>query len=474
MMQAAGFPPANPCPVRPFPGTRAPFQLITMRSPLFRLCTPLLGAVLLFSQSARGASSWDGKAPVDYVLSVETDRDDAIYKQGETVTFTVELQHNQKPAADAEIEWTTSKDGVAPIQTGKLVLKDGRGVITGVLKEPGFLQCKVAFKGAKPAISALSAGGIDLASIKPSMPAPADFDAFWAAQKKRLAAVPMNTRMTAVPPPATRKGAETFSFVVDSIGAPSTGFYGRPIGAKPKSLPAVLFVPGAGVRSANLDSMAGWAAAGMIVAEINAHGIANGETRDYYAALDAGELSDYRKRGRESRDTFYFQGVYFRVLRALQFLTEQPEWDGKTLVILGGSQGGGLSLAGAALEPRVSFIVSNVPGLTDHTGMVAGRIAGWPKAIPVGADGKPDAKVLEAMRYYDGVNFAARIKVPVHMEVGFIDVICPPTASYAAYNNLGGKKTMITHPDRGHDIGPQIWNDMRKLTLAHAAEQQAK
>jgi len=453
-----------------------------MRCPFPRLRAPLLGVAFLFGSAAFAASSWDGKAPVDYVLSVETDRNDAIYGQGQTVTFNVELLHNQKPAATEEIDWTISKDGVAPIQTGKLTLKDGRGVLTGSLKEPGFLQCKVSFKApagatpASPAITALSAAGVDLSAIKPSMPAPADFDSYWAAQKKRLAAVPLNIRMTPVTPPPTRTGAETFSFTVDSIGAPSTGFYGRPVGAKPKSLPAVLFVPGAGVRSANLDSMAGWARAGsgLLVAEINAHGIANGESREYYAALDMGELKDYRTRGRESRDTYYFQSVYFRVLRALDFLTSQPEWDGKTLIILGGSQGGGLSLAGAALDQRVTFIVSNVPGLTDPTGMVANRIAGWPKAIPKGADGKPDPKVLEAMRYYDGVHFAARIKIPVHMEVGFIDVVCPPTASYAAYNALGGKKEMITWPDRGHDIGPQIWNDMRKLTLAHAAENQGK
>ena len=450
-----------------------------MRSHFPRLCVSFFGAAFLLSQAAHAASSWDGKAPVDYVLSVETDHTDALYRQGETVTFNVELKHNEKPADGEEIDWTISKDGVAPIQTGKLALKDGRGVLTGSLKEPGFLQCKVSFKAATPTatpIIALAAGGVDLLAIKPSMPAPADFDAYWAAQKKRLAAVPLNIRMTPVAPPPTRTGAETFSFVVDSIGAPSTGFYGRPVGAKPKSLPAVLFVPGAGVRSANLDSMAGWAKAGsgLLVAEINAHGIANGESREYYAALDAGELKDYRTRGRESRDTYYFQGVYFRVLRALDFLTSQPEWDGKTLIILGGSQGGGLSLAGAALDQRVTYIVCNVPGITDPTGMVANRIAGWPKAIPKNADGKPDPKILEAMRYYDGVSFAARIKIPVHMEVGFIDVICPPTASYAVYNNLGGKKEMITWPDRGHDIGPQIWNDMRKLTLAHAAEQQAK
>ena len=445
-----------------------------MRSHLPRLCVQLLGAALLLGRPADAASSWDGKAPVDYVLSVDTDHADALYHQGETVTFKVQLQHEQKPAATEEVEWTLSMDGVAPITTGKVTLKDGAAMLTGSLKQPGFLQCKVSFKDAKTTITALAAAGVDLTQLKPSMPAPSDFDAFWAAQKKRLAAVPMNTKLIPVTPPANRTGVETFSFQVDSIGAPSTGFYGRPIGGKPKSLPAVLFVPGAGVRSANLDGMAGWAKSGLLVAEINAHGIPNGETSQFYGALDAGELKDYRTRGRESRDTYYFQGVYFRMLRALEFLTEQPEWDGKTLIILGGSQGGGLSLAGAALEPRVSFIVSNVPGLTDHTGMVAGRIAGWPKAIPKGADGKPDPKILEALRYYDGVNFAARIKVPVHMEVGFIDVICPATCSYVAYNNLTCKKEMVNHIDRGHDIGPQIWNDMRKLTLAHAAEMQAR
>lgn len=389
-----------------------------IRNHFFRLRTLLSGLALCFSPAAHAASSWDGKTPVEYVLSVETDREDAIYGRGETVTFKIELQHNQQLAHDQNIEWTISKDGAATLGAGTITLKEGRGEVTSSLDEPGFLQCKVRFKQSRPALTALAAGGFDVGAIKPSMPAPADFDLFWAAQKKQLAAVPMNTRITPVPTPVNRVGVETFSFQIDSIGAPSTGFYGRPIGAKPKSLPAVLFVPGAGVRSAFLDGVAGWANAGLLVAEVNAHGIPNGESREFYAKLDAGELKDYRTRGRESRDTYYFKGVYFRVLRALEFLATQPEWDGKTLIILGGSQGGGLSLAGAALDPRVSFIVANVPALTDHTGMVAGRIAGWPKAIPVGADGRPDPKVMETMRYYDSVNFAARIKIPVHMEVG--------------------------------------------------------
>ncbi|MEI8309834.1 MAG: acetylxylan esterase [Verrucomicrobiota bacterium] len=428
-------------------------------------------ALSLCPGSAPASSSWDGKAPAEYVLTVIADRPDAIYKKGETVTFQVDLQHNQQPAAEGSVDWKISKDEAAPIQAGTAKLENGKATITGKLDEPGFLHCEVSFKQDKALYKALAGAGVDLAELKPSLPAPDDFDAFWAAKKKELAAVPLNAKLTSVPPPPKRDGVETFGFQADSVGAPSTGFYARPIGAKPKSLPALLFVPGAGVRSANLDGVAGWAKAGMLVAEINAHGIPNGEAPQFYGALDAGELKDYRTRGRESRDTYYFLGVYFRTLRALDFLTAQPEWDGKTLIILGGSQGGGLSLAGAALDPRVTYIVANVPGLTDHTGMVAGRIAGWPKAIPKDADGKPDPKALEAMRYYDGVNFAARIKIPVHMEVGFIDVICPATCSYVAYNNLTCKKEMVNHVDRGHDIGPQIWNDMRKLTLAHIARQ---
>lgn len=431
---------------------------------------PLL-AIVSPTDELLAASSSDGKTPAEYIVSVATDRADALYRKGETVTFNIDLQHNQQPAADESVNWVISKDGVAPIEKGKVKLVDGKASITGKLDEPGFLQCTVSFQKEKTDIKALAGAGIDLADIKPSLPVPDDFDAFWAAKKKELGEIPLNAKLTPVPLPPNRDGVETFAFQADSIGAPSTGYYARPISAKPKSLPALLFVPGAGVRSANLDSVAGWAKAGMILIDMNAHGIPNGETKEFYAGLDSGELKDYRTRGRESRDTYYFMGVYFRVLQALEFLTQQPEWDGKTLVLAGVSQGGGLALAGAGLDPRVSYMISFVPGLSDHSGGVVDRVAGWPKVVPKGADGKPDPKVIEAMRYYDSANFATRIKAPSHVEVGFLDVTCPPTAGYVAYNNIPGKKEIVNDVDHGHDLGPRVWSDMRKLVLAHIEEQ---
>ena len=420
----------------------------------------------------------DGKCPakperqpaaLDVTVSVSTDRPDALYHKGETVTFNISLQRDKLPVAEGLVEWVITKDGVPLSRQGQVTIQDGKASVTGALDEAGFLQCKVTFTNGTRALSGLAAAGVDLQDIKPSLPVPDDFDAFWSAQKQRLAAVPMNAKMSSVPLPANRTGVELFDFTADSLGAPSTGYYGRPSGARPKSMPALLFVPGAGVRSANLDGVAAWSKNGMLVAEINAHGISNGQSKAYYAALDGGELKDYRMRGRESRETYYFLGVYARVLRALDFLAAQPEWDGRTLIISGVSQGGGLALAGAALDPRVSHVIACVPGLSDHSGMVAGRIGGWPRVVPKLADGTPDRKVIETLRYFDSANFATRIKVPAYCEVGFIDVVCPPTCSYVVFNNLTGAKEIRTSPGSGHDLGADLWNRLRVKTLAFIA-----
>src|SRR5947207_11746286 len=138
--------------------------------------------------------------------------------------------------------------------------------------------------------------------------------------------------------------------------------------------------------------------------------------------------------------------MFRRMMAAMRLLTTQPEWDGKTLIVYGRSQGGGLAPAAAALEPRVTFCAASVPGICDHTGLAFGRIAGWPKLVPRDADGTPNAKALELSRYYDGVNFAARVKAQVLMSAGFIDRTCPPTSVYAAYNVIPGKKRMIAQP----------------------------
>ena len=158
---------------------------------------------------------------------------------------------------------------------------------------------------------------------------------------------------------------------------------------------------------------------------------------------------------REDCQQCYFLGMFLRLVRALDFLTSQPEWDGKVLMVEGGSQGGGQSLAAAGLDSRVTFIAAAIPAICDHSGRAIGRINGWPKLVP-DKDGKPDAKILQVARYFDAMNFATRSKAEAILSVGFIDGVCPPTSVYAAYNNLPGKKQIVTEPLMGHSSTAKI------------------
>ncbi|HUR56560.1 MAG TPA: acetylxylan esterase [Opitutaceae bacterium] len=415
----------------------------------------------------RAADATPTRTPPRDVLAATTDRVDALYRVGEPVTFTLRLEEKGKPAESGEIEWTLTKDGVAPTRTGRVKVERGQATITGTLDEPGFLQCRATFQSGSTKLTALAGAGISPLELKPSAPAPDDFDAFWLAQKKALAAVPMNPRLTPVKSP--RDGVVVFDMRADCVGAPVSGYYARPVGAKPRSSPAILSVHGAGVGSSDLGSAVDGAKAGALALDINAHGLPNGRDTAFYQALAAGELRDYRIKGRESRDTVYFRGMFLRLQRAMDFLAAQPEWDGRTLVVAGSSQGGFQAIVAAGLDSRVSFFAAGVPAGCDHTGALVGRVAGWPKFIPTGSTPAPE--VVDAVRYYDCVNFAARSKAPAIFTVGFIDTTCPPTSVYAAYNAVRGPKEIFNDVSAGHTNTPEARAAMKAAVLKHFAAQ---
>lgn len=429
---------------------------------------PLHLAAILFATVAP-VGAQETKPSTNYVLNVNADRPDALYKQGETVSFHVTLELDKQPVNGDEIAWSTSKDGVAPKASGKAKIENGKAIITGKLDEAGFLTCFVTYQTNKLSFKATAGAGIDPLKIKPSLPVPQDFDAFWKAKKAELAKVAMDAKLTSVKSGA--EGVEAFDLQAASIGAPVSGYFARPVGAKPKSLPAILTVHGAGVRSSSLPGPVGWAKQGLLAMDINAHGIPNGKPDQFYTDLANGELKDYRAVGRDSRDTIYFLGMCLRLVRAIDFLTSQPEWDGKTVVVYGSSQGGLQAIAAAGLDPRVTFIAAGVPAGCDHSGVVVNRISGWPKIVPNDKDGKPDAKVLEAARYIDCMNFATRTKAGGIFTVGFIDGTCPPTSVYAAYNNFTGQKEIFNDIKAGHTNTPKATEAMRKAVLKHIADQ---
>jgi cephalosporin-C deacetylase-like acetyl esterase len=396
-------------------------------------------------------------------LKAATDRPDALYKTGETVTFTITVTQDGKPMADGKVTGVLSKDGVQPQPPQTLNVKAGKATIIGKLDEPGFLLLRASSGKA----STLAAAGYDPLQLKPSMPVPDDFDAFWAAQKAALAKVPMKSTLT--PVTAAAKNVDAFDVQVECLGKPVSGYLGRPKNAKPKSLPAILHVHGAGVRSSGLASVS-WAAneGGMLSLDINAHGIPNGQPKAFYDALSNGELKGYPQFGNKDREQCYFKGMFLRLIRAIDFLAAQPEWDGKTLIVYGSSQGGFQAFAAAGLDERVTFICAGVPAGCDHTGSQANRINGWPKIVPNDAEGKPDTTALQASRYFDCMNFAAKAKCKgAAVTVGFIDTTCPPTSVYAAYNALTMPKSIHTDVLAGHTNTPAASKFMQEAALKH-------
>ncbi|MDB5338735.1 MAG: acetyl xylan esterase [Planctomycetaceae bacterium] len=404
-------------------------------------------------------------APV-VTLKVSADRADALYKAGENATFTIEALQDDKPLAEGNVVCTFSKDGWQPQPEQTLALKDGKATLAGKLDEPGFLLLRATLGKT----TTLAAAGYDPLQLKPSLPAPDDFDQFWAAQKAALAAVPIKSTLTPVEAPA--KDLDAFDVQVDCLGKPVSGYFGRPQNAKPKSLPAILFVHGAGVRSATLGSTQ-WAVreGGMLAFDINAHGIPNGKPAEFYTDLYAGELKSYSSFGRQDREQVYFKGMFLRLIRAIDFLAAQPEWDGKTVIVYGSSQGGFQALAAAGLDARVTFICSGVPAGCDHTGTAANRISGWPKLVPNDAEGKPDPLALQTARYFDCVNFATRAKCKgAAVTVGFIDTTCPATSVYAAYNALPIPKAIHADVDAGHTNTPAASKFMQDAAYKHVHE----
>ncbi len=406
-----------------------------------------------------------------YALHVSTGRENGRYETAEPVDFQIDVLKYGRPATSGSVAYSLSHAGLTALTAGRAELQGEPIHVKGVLPEPGFLRCQVKVTPPHgPPLIAVAAAAVSPEMIQPSLPAPDDFDEFWALQKKRLAQVPATAEVTPVESPD--ENIEAFDVQVACLGpTPVSGYLARPKNAAPKSLPAILYVHGAGVRSSSLGSAVEGAQMGMLALDINAHGIPNGRPAKYYRDLAAGKLKNYRHDGRDSRDTSYFLGMYLRLMRAMDFLTAQPEWDGKILIVSGHSQGGGQSLVAAGLEPRVTAIAVGVPAMCDHSGQVINRINGWPKLVPMDKSGQPDAAVLEASRYFDAVNFAARTDADAIVSIGFIDAVCPPTTNFAAYNQLRGKKQTVERPQMGHAAPQDIKDEFKQFIRNHIEKQ---
>jgi cephalosporin-C deacetylase-like acetyl esterase len=198
---------------------------------------------------------------------------------------------------------------------------------------------------------------------------------------------------------------------------------------------------------------------GIITFQIGIHGLPVILDQLVYDSLSRGGLAGYMFNNLDNRDRYYYRRVYLGCVRANDFLTSLPKWNGQDLAVTGGSQGGALSVVTAALDPRVKGLAASYPALSDMTGYLNNRAGGWPHMFRATSAGGTDfhrtKEKIETSKYDDVVNFARRVKVPGIYTWGFNDETCPPTSMYAAYNVIPGKKELLLALEMGHATIPE-------------------
>jgi cephalosporin-C deacetylase-like acetyl esterase len=385
---------------------------------------------------------------------VAPDRADWTYRLGDKVKFNIIVLQSGNPVTDVTVRYEVGPEKMpSTLKETKTAAKGTLVVDGGTLKAPGFLRCVAVAEVNGVEYRGLGTAGFEPEKIQPTATNPADFDAFWTNAKTDLAKVPMDIRMTLLPDRCTETvNVYHVSIQNDKVGSRIYGILSMP--KKEGKYPALLHVPGAGVRAyyGDIDN----AEKGIITLQIGIHGVPVIMDNGVYNDLRFAGLDQYWNYNLDDKDQFYYKRVYLGCIRANDFLTSLPNYDGSNLAVTGGSQGGALSIITTALDERVKWLGAFYPALSDVTGYLNGRAGGWPHYLaPSNLDHNNKKEKLETMGYYDVVNFAKRLKVPGNYSWGFNDETCPPTSMYASYNVINAPKQLFLALDTGHWTYPE-------------------
>lgn len=379
---------------------------------------------------------------------VTPDHADWKYEKGEKAEFTISVLKNDIPL-DVDVKYTIKPEKMDAIDTGTLHLKNGSASIkVKGLKEPGFLRCFAEVELDGISYSGYSTAGYDVDKIQPTTTLPDDFKSFWDNWKEKLANIPVKPVLTLMPERCTDK-VDVYHVNMQNIEGKIYGVLCKPKDAG--KYPAILHVPGAGVRPYKGDVTN--AEKGFITLQIGIHGIPVNLDHVVYEDLRSGALRNYYHAIMDDKDDYYYKRVYLGCVRAVDFIYTLDEFDGEDIAVTGGSQGGALSIVTAGLDSRIKYLAALYPALSDLTGYLYGRAGGWPHMF-ITEDVQSQARI-ETSKYYDVVNFARFVRVPGWYSWGFNDNVCPPTSTYAAYNVIDAPKEIHIFQDTQHWTYPE-------------------
>ena len=294
--------------------------------------------------------------------------------------------------------------------------------------------------------------GIQPEQIRSRYAAPADFDSFWQKAKNDLAKIEPAFKVTPMPKMNT-DNRKVFLIEMKSLDNYTVrGWMTVPINKnKNHKFSVLLGLPGYQV---NLMPITGLDE-DLAIITLNVRGQGNSR-----GPIDT-RRDEFIFYHIEDRDNYVMRGVIMDCIRAIDFIYAQPYLKHDNILVSGGSMGGYLSMATAALDKRVNLCSAQNPILCDVNNL-DGDVT-WPvndiKKYVKTQPGLSFKNVLSNMDYYDAKNFAARITCPMIMGIGLLDPYAPPYNEYAAYNLVPGKKRIMVFKDLGHEIS-QSYKDL--------------
>ncbi|WP_392971437.1 acetylxylan esterase [Streptomyces sp. LN245] len=276
----------------------------------------------------------------------------------------------------------------------------------------------------------------ELRTYRSASAEPADFDSFWAKTLQEAREHDLAARFEPVDSPLKTVTVHDVTFA-GFDGHPIKGWLTVPAWAD-SPLPTVVEFIGYGGGRGLPHTHLLWASAGFAHFVMDTRGQASawggGETPDPVGSAPA--FPGFMTRGIEDPETYYYRRLFTDAVRAVEAARSHPLVDAARVAALGGSQGGGITIAVGALVPDLAAVAPDVPFLCDfpRATVLTDRapyreIGNYLKTHR----GRTD-QVRRTLSYFDGVHFAARGRAPALFSAALEDQTCPPSTVFAAFN----------------------------------------
>jgi cephalosporin-C deacetylase-like acetyl esterase/sugar lactone lactonase YvrE len=403
-----------------------------------------------------GTQSFGVRGPLSHLtISPDFDRPDRVML-GASQRSGLSLSSDLDEALNLSIAETVAADdgtvlasrteslALAPRSTAALAFPGGR-------QPPGFYSATTVFTQSADSTQTTTPFAVEPEQVVSAPDPQPDFQQFWDRARAELASVDpqFNVTLSSVQPFPNKT---VYLVEMRSLGyVRIRAWLGIP--NRPGKHPAILHLQGFSYGFSPTD-MYGGDEFVTLALNIRGHGNSQDDFNPGFAT--------YLWTGLASPETYVYRGAYMDCVRAVDFLVSRPEVDAAHIAVEGGSQGGALSYATAALDSRVGLCVPHIPSYSD--------IRTWFRLVPGTANffaswraqnpGSTEESVYRTLSYFDIKNLAPWIKVPTLMGVGLRDTTCPARIGFAAFNNLGGPKEWLVYPDAPHSL-PQTFHEYK-------------